>query len=324
MNRMQRSKYEASDVFRVESADPDGTANSVEVIRTHDGYLMRGGPGPEATRTADGADPVALVRAALVVDAVTSVRITPATWGPAPAELLAALRIDPSVLDGEQGDGRFDVESDGLSQRIVAVPCWIGDCHVAGLVYDGRVVPVLLDDDEEGLAGEELARFTWFSESGGAPISWNGGAELLRLNGPVGLDHRWGDIEDGSSLVELPADPEGLAELIGEWLRDDDGTSLLGAAFAYEPFDPGGSLSAQHREEWQQLLGAVDVNVTLTLDADTRVLVRQVLERQVGYAALKDALAHPTSQTGRMLQRALKEFADNGRVLDDVLNWRND
>jgi hypothetical protein len=187
---MQGSK--STDVFRVETTGPDGTVKAVEVIRTHDGYLMRGDS--EASRKAEsaGADPVALVQAALMVDAVTSIRITPAVWGPAISELLAALRIDPSALDGEEGDDRFEIASDGLDERIVAVPCWVGDCHVAGLVHGGRVVPVLMDDDEEGLAGEEFARYTWFSESGGAPVSWDGGAELLRLNGPLGLQHSWG------------------------------------------------------------------------------------------------------------------------------------
>src|SRR3954454_10768276 len=204
---------------------------------------------------------------------MNSVHITPAAWGPAPSELLAALRIDPSALDAQQGDDRFDIMVEGLEERIVAVPCWVGDSHVAGVAHEGRVVPVLLDEYGEALAGEELAWYSWHSESGGAPISWDGGAELLRLNGPLALDHGWGDIETGSSLVQLPADPEGLAQLIGDWLSGEDGTSLLGAAFALEPFDPVGSLSAEDREEWQQLLNAVDVTVTLPLDADTELLV---------------------------------------------------
>ncbi|MFW3171755.1 hypothetical protein [Geodermatophilus sp. CPCC 206100] len=314
-----------TDVFRVQTTRPDGTEETVEVIKTHGGYLTRADrpAGATGTPNSTSADPVALVQAALVVDAVNSVRITPAVWGPAPSELLAALRIDPSALDGEQGDDRFDIMVEGLEERIVAVPCWVGDSHVAGLVHEGRVVPVFLDDGE-ALAGDELAGYTWSSESGGAPISWNGGAELRRLNGPLGLDHRWGDIETGSSLVELPADSAALAQLIGDWLSGEDGTSLLGAAFAYEPFDPGGSLSAEDREEWQHLLNAVDVTVILALDAGTQLLVRQVLERQDDYAALTDALAHPTGRDGQKLQRALEKFADHGRVLEDVLNWRTD
>ena len=315
-----------TDVFRVETTGPDGTVRTVEVIRSHDGYLMRAdGPSDAAgTSESTGTDPVALVQAALVVDAVNSIRITPAAWGPTAWELLAALRIDPSALDGDEGDDRFEIGVEGLDQRIVAVPCWVGHSHVAGLVLEGRVVPVLLDDDDEGrLAGEELAWYSWYSESGGAPISWNGGAELLRLTGPLGLDHRWGDMESGSSLVELPTDPAALAELIGDWLCGDE-DSLLAAAFAYEPLDPGGSLSAEDREKWQELLNAVDVHVTLTLDEDTKALVRLSLQRQDYYAAVKDALAHPTGRNGRKLQRALKRFTDNGRVLGDMFGWRND
>jgi hypothetical protein len=316
---------QSPELFRVQTTRPDGSAETIEVIKARDGYLARWNRPAEATGTPDstGADPVALVQAALVVDAVNSVRITPAVWGPTPSELLAALRIDPSALDGEEGDDRFELMVEGLEERVVAVPCWVGDSHVAGLVHNGRVVPVLLDEYGEALAGEELAGYSWHSESGGAPISWDGGAELLRLNGALGLDHRWGDIETGSSLVQLPADPEGLAELIACWVSGDDGSGLLSVAFAYEPFDPGSSMSAEDREYWQQLLNAVDVNVTLTPDADTQVLVRHVLERQDDYAALKDALAHPAGENGQKLHSALRKFADNGRVLDDVLNWRN-
>jgi hypothetical protein len=313
---------QGSDVFRVATTGPDGTVRTVEVVRTHDGYLRRGDGASEAVGTPDGTDPVALVQAALVVDAVNSVRITPAVWGPTPWELLVALRIDPSALDGEEGDDRFEIGVEGVEERIVAVPCWVGGSHVAGLVHEGRVIPVLLDDDEGRLAGEEIAWYSWSSESGGAPVSWNGGAELLRLNGSLGLDHRWGDMETGSSLFEVPQDSEALAELIGDWLCYDE-DSLLAAAFAYEPLDPGGSLSAEDRETWQDLLRAVSVSVTLTLDADTEALVRHVLQRQDYYAAVQDALAHPTGQTGQKLQRALKRFADNGRVLGDMFDWRN-
>lgn len=310
-----------ADVFRVKTARPDGTTATREVVKVREGYLARADRPANATGTpgSTGADPVALAQAALVVDAMNSVHITPAVWGPAPRELLAALRIDPSALDREEGDDRFEIMVEGLDGRIVAVPCWIGDSQVAGLVHEGRVVPVLLDDDGEALAGEELARYSWHSESGGAPISWDGGAELLRLNGSLALDHHWGDVEAGSSLVELPANPEGLAQLIGDWLSGEDGTSLLGAAFAVEPFDPDGSLSTEDREDWQQLINGVDVTVTLTVDADTEVLVRRSLERQGDYAAIKDALAHPTGRNGHKLQRALKKFADDGRVLEDVL-----
>src|SRR3712207_8306940 len=57
--------------------------------------------------------------------------------------------IDPSALDGEEGDDRFEISSGGLDERAVAVPCWVADCHVAGLVHEGRVVPVLMDRSEE-------------------------------------------------------------------------------------------------------------------------------------------------------------------------------
>src|SRR4051812_15706438 len=149
-------RAQGTDVFRVQTTRPDGTTETVEVIKTPDGYLTRADRTPEATGTPDsvGADPVALVRAALVVDAMSSVRITPAVWGPAPGELLAALRIDPSALDGDEGDDRFEMMVEGLEERVVAVPCWVGDSHVAGVVHEGRVIPVLLDDEGEALAGE--------------------------------------------------------------------------------------------------------------------------------------------------------------------------
>jgi len=307
------------DVFQVETIRPDGAGRTIQVVRTNDGYLMDRDGLPART----GPDPVALVQGVLVVDAATGVRITPATWGPAVSELLAVLRIDPSALDGEQDDDRFDIEVDGLDERIVAVPCWVGDCHVAGLVHEGRVVPVLVNDDEEGLAGEELASCTWSSESGGAPVSWSGGAELLRLNGRLGLERSWGDEGSPSSLAEVPVEPEALAERIAGWLSYDRG-SLLGAAFAYEPFDPDGSLSAEERAQWEALLVAPDLLVTIGTDADTRALVLRVLEREDDYAALQDALMHPTGSNGQELRRALERFVDDGRVLDDLLTWRRD
>src|SRR3954453_17935863 len=59
---------QGTDVFRVETTGPDGTAKTVEVIKTHDGYLTRADRPAEGTGTPEstGADPVALVRAALI------------------------------------------------------------------------------------------------------------------------------------------------------------------------------------------------------------------------------------------------------------------
>src|ERR1700759_1739957 len=97
---MRGSASDGTDVFRVETTGRDGRATTVEVIKSDDRYLMRADGASDAAGTgaSAGADPVALVQEALVVDAVHSVRITPALWGPSSSELLAALRIDPAAL----------------------------------------------------------------------------------------------------------------------------------------------------------------------------------------------------------------------------------
>ncbi len=60
----------------------------------------------------------------------------------------------------------------GYAVRSVNRWCTVGGGRLAAFQLGATLVPVLVDlDDESILGAREIGRFTWFSESGGAPVS---------------------------------------------------------------------------------------------------------------------------------------------------------
>ena len=57
-----------------------------------------------------------------------------------------------------------------------------------------KIVPTMVDLDADEFEGaREVAEYTWFSEAGGAPISWDGGNSLSVVDESLVWTRQWGD-----------------------------------------------------------------------------------------------------------------------------------
>jgi hypothetical protein len=186
--------------LRQHSASPSGTWRSV---RDEDA-----GTDVAAAIAASGA--FRTVRRGAINEYTLS-QAPPDWWG-----LLSLLRVRAAGGD-EDSEGWPEGVPDGWSDSDDYVLEFMGSdtgvnrwCTIQGVrlfaVQVGRkTVPVLVDlDAREVEDAIEIARYTWFSESGEVPISWDGGNSLNLVDESLVWTRQWGDEGDESEFSSLP------------------------------------------------------------------------------------------------------------------------
>jgi len=176
--------------------------------------------------------------------------------------------------------------------------------RLAAVRVGRRWTPVLIDmDEQEVVSRREIARFTWFSESGGAPISWDGGNSLALVGGELIQARQWGDMGSEMTWRALPRQPSGLADLVTSWITQVDG--VVAAALMFEPLSPV--------TDWDKMLEAVTFDLWLDLDVSTMAKVRRRLATTSSlYRAVRKAVAHPRSAVGKRLANAFRDAEESG------------
>jgi hypothetical protein len=250
--------------------------------------------------------------------------------------LLALLRVSATGGDEDaEGwvEGLADEWSDSdtaMEEGVSSLPnvsrwCTIDGARLIALTL-GRVThPLLVDPNdldlpiEEMLGAREIAHSTWFSESGGAPISWDGG-NSLSVVGPLLWARQWGDQGEESAFSSLPQSPRSMAGKIADWAVSI--AVEVPTAFALLPFDPDRTLSAAASERWNERFEGVNASISFDLDADDLAHVGRSLSRRSPiYRRVRKAFLHPHGKDGQALATAL-----DGVLVDGVLGqllWGN-
>ena len=180
---------------------------------------------------------------------------------------------------------------------------------------------MLVDLDADEFEGaREVARYTWFSESGGAPISWDGGNSLSVVDESLLWARQWGDEGEESEFSHLPRTPLSLAGLIADWIISIG--AEVPAAFSLEPFDPSGTLSAANAELWGERFQGVDASLSFDLNTDVLAhLRRRLTRRNPLYRRTRNAFLRPQGKDGQALATALDAVLRDG-VLGQLLYGR--
>jgi len=189
--------------------------------------------------------------------------------------------------------------------------CRIDRFRVAAVRVGRRWAPVLIDmDEQEVVPRREIARFTWFSESGGAPISWDGGNSLELVGDALIQARQWGEMGSAMTWLALPRQPSQLADLVTSWVTQVDG--VVAAALMFEPLSPV--------TDWDKMLEAATFDLWLDLDDSTMAKVRRRLATTSSrYRAVRKATAQPRSAVGKRLANALRDVKESGIM--GVLMW---
>jgi hypothetical protein len=182
--------------------------------------------------------------------------------------------------------------------------CRIDRLRVAAVRPGRRWAPVLIDmDEQEVVSGREFARFTWFSESGGAPVSWDGGNSLALVGDALIQVRQWGDMGSAMTWRAVPRQPSGLADLVASWVTQVGG--VLAAALMLEPLSPFA--------DWDEMFEEVTFDLWFDLDDSTMAKVRRRLATtSSSYRAVRKALAQPRSAVGKRLASALRDAQESG------------
>jgi hypothetical protein len=249
--------------------------------------------------------------------------------GPTPVQLLEAMEVapdgqetDPDSWDDELLDRWTDDED--LTREILSdndgtpLRTTINGQQVATLRIEETSNLVLVDlDDEQITPLAELASFSWYSESGGAPISWNGGDSVVLIHPRLLQIRSWGDIERPTQLLPMPDTATELAALLAQWITEVD--AEVPAAIALEPLDPDLVLDGQQRAAWRDRMECVTADLTLDVEPDVIQALQEHLTREASlYTAVRLALRDPLSPQGKRFAAALDDAAEDG-VIGGVL-----
>ncbi|GAA2745337.1 hypothetical protein GCM10009868_26450 [Terrabacter aerolatus] len=164
--------------------------------------------------------------------------------------LLEHLRVPRVGVDPNAEGPGIDEEAavaagldlDEIARLVQGVPSRLVHCTVDGqpvvavrTAQGWRWLTVGDDEIENGeLAGETVVEYRWFSESGGAPISWDGGGSIGVVAPKLAVIRQWGDLGDGREFVTWPASAKGRARVVGQWIKESDLETV--AALVLEPW----------------------------------------------------------------------------------------
>lgn len=237
--------------------------------------------------------------------------------------------IAPGRVSGEDGaewseDIAAEWESiDGeLPADIAHVPVWAsinGHRLLLLRASDNHLHPVLFDRNEGTFVGlDVIAETFWFSEGGGAPISWSGGSRLSRLCPGMLWSEAWGDVRQAAVIVQATG-PLQMGRAVAEFILADE--QQFAAAWLLEPFDVSDELDPRESLEWFSLAEEVEMSVTINLESNEELPhCRASLQQNPGYAAVAQALAVPKSEQGERLRTKLEGVRESG-VLAGILGY---
>lgn len=158
--------------------------------------------------------------------------------------------------------------------------------------------------DECPVITSELAEHSWFSDGGGAPVSWNGEAKLYQLPGGLFFHLTTGDVQEDAVVAKADTSEAAILDQLVEFCCVDG--RLIDAAFALESTDD--DQVAQMVTDLQQYSG-----IDFQIDEAMTIQLRKLLfEASDGYRAVKEFLENPRLEKHQMLFQALSEVPDLG------------
>ncbi len=213
---------------------------------------------------------------------------------------VSTLFVDDRLWNGGHEGGVFYVE--GVDVR--------GKGLMPFLVHEYKIVP-----------RQTLAESSWFSESGGAPISWDGGNSISLIADGLLQFRQWGDSGEYENFVDLPNSNTKLAGLLAEWV-DEMGMTII-SALRSEQLDPRRTLSVEDRAEWDELIGSLNLSCWLEADSDVLAKVQQQLRLKRDYQFIMEAMSTPEGKAGHELYRLLRAVDQDG-VLGRIMSLQWD
>lgn len=249
-----------------------------------------------------------------------------------PQDLLDHLTVDATGGD-ESAEGWTDpaVVADfvcqdeeltsGSESHLLLRWATVNDKRVIALVDGGVPGTVALwDEDAQAAVGTSVAYFSWWSDGGGAPISWDGGSEVSDLGSGWLQYRRWGDLGNEVSVTPGNVTPQDVAAQVLHLVAHEEAT--VAAALALEPLDPDGTLTAEALATWRNLIEELSMELTLSTDRQVNDLLRASLEGDPLFRACRQALAEPNGVLGQQLEAALEETTESG-LIGELLsgNW---
>ncbi|MCW2599595.1 MAG: hypothetical protein JWM02_1424 [Frankiales bacterium] len=174
-----------------------------------------------------------------------------------------------------------------------------------------RVVALRLDLNEREVSGvKEIARGHWFSEGGGAPISWDGGSSVSLVARDLTLYRCWGD-QEAETAVQRVANTSDIERVLAAWVVSESYSIIR--ALNVGTLDPNGTLTLSDRAKWMALLTDISASCVLAVEESTAAAIHRRLRRtSTAYRDTLHGLDRPRSAEGRALRHALEDCSESG------------
>ena len=168
------------------------------------------------------------------------------------------------------------------------------------------------DEDAQHAIGASIAYFSWWSDGGSAPISWDGGSEIVDLGNGWLQQRRWGDLGNETFITPGNVTARSVATCVLDLVAQEEAT--VAAALALEPLDPDRTLTGDERAKWENLIEELSVELTLNSDTPVMDLILASLETVPLYRQCREALREPYGLLGQQLRGALLEAVETGVI----------
>lgn len=236
-------------------------------------------------------------------------------------EFVLGLKIPPNEPDVDwsanlgvaehwAGDEFYIADHPRLSRWIT-----VNEMPVTWVLADGKPFPFAANwetDQFAPLVGREIAHWTWFSEGGGGPISWDGGNSVYQLEPGYYLQRQWGDLGSKEKIVVIDKSVNSLAKMLGDWVMEREAS--VEAAFALQPRPPKPKGRSAKHDAWDSF-ELVESCVWFDVSDNVETLLRRYLRKvDTGFRLTCDALARPDSKAGRALIAAIETTIEDGEL----------
>ena len=164
-----------------------------------------------------------------------------------------------------------------------------------------------------------LADHSWFSDGGGAPVSWDGGAKLYKLIGGVYANITYGDVQEDPIVVKTDNSEAALVDQLLDFCLVEG--RLIDSAFALE---------STQDDRVAEMVGGLEEysGFDFNLDEATTNRLREELYKAAGaYRFVKEFLENPREKKFEKLFVALAEVPDvgvTGEVNGSYPEWYDD
>lgn len=176
-----------------------------------------------------------------------------------------------------------------------------------------QVTPMFIDENGPRFV-EEIAEYSWFNDSTGAPVSWDGGSRLYKIGKGVYVSAYYGDDQREALAFLNDTSAEALVSAVTDYLEEEVPALEAILALPAQVSESLDEIDSQILEGWLESLRD-EAGLYLYISAEEKLLVhKRLLDRVPTYRRIADFLNAPRAVENAQIWSAFEQYAEDGEV----------